>query len=76
MKKQEKVKCTKCGKTFNKIVSGSSVSSLSFPVYYIQRYEDYNSIPTQIELCVECSSDLDRFLLIEEDGQDYYRNLD
>ena len=69
-----RIKCDKCGKKFRKMFRGSNdISSLSFPVYYIQRYNDYDSTePLNIELCPECCDKLDRFLLIDQDGEDYY----
>lgn len=75
---REEIKCAKCGKMFYKMTSGSNdISSMSFPVYIIQRYADFDSqLPTEINLCKECSDKLDRFLFIEEDGTDYYQNID
>lgn len=71
------VKCTKCGKKFIKMVYGSNdISSFSFPVYKIQRYRDYTSLPSEIELCTDCCDKLDRFLLIREEGQDFYRDVE
>lgn len=73
----ELVKCFKCNKEFYKMSSGSKdISSFKFPVYMVQRYKDYNSLPIDINLCPTCCDKLDRFLMIEEDGMDYYRNID
>ena len=67
------VPCSRCGKQFEKMLSGSSdISSLRFPQYKIQRYQDFDSPPREVNLCVECSDKLDRFLYIYTEGQDYY----
>ena len=68
------IPCTRCGKKFEKMFSGSSdVSSLKFPQYIIQRYQDFDSRPREVNLCTECCDKLDRFLYIYTEGQDYYR---
>lgn len=70
------VECIRCRKRFQKILSGTKdVSSLSFPIYKIQRYKDYDSPPKEINLCSDCSDKLDRFLYIYTDGQDYYKDF-
>ena len=74
-KQQNKVRCLRCRTWFDKITSKSGdISSFSFPIYKIQRYKDYDSQPQEINLCINCSDKLDRFLYIYTEGQDYYRN--
>ena len=69
------VSCVRCRKKFEKMQAGSTgISSFSFPVYKIQRYKDFDSPPKEINLCVDCSDKLDRFLYIYTEGQDYYIN--
>lgn len=71
-----KVPCTRCGNEFNKMLAGSSdISSFRFPQYKIQRYQDFDSVPREINLCEQCSDKLDRFLYIYTEGQDYYKNI-
>lgn len=67
------VPCTRCGTKFKKMISGSKdISSLNFPQYRIQRYNDFDSPPREVNLCINCADKLDRFLYIYTEGQDYY----
>ena len=76
-KQSEEVPCTRCGEKFKKISSSSNnISSFIFPQYIIQRYGDFNSPPREVNLCVKCSDQLDRFLYIYTDGKDYYREIE
>lgn len=69
------VKCSRCGHEFEQMLYGSSdISSMVFPVYKIQRYKDYDSKPADVNLCTKCCDDMDRFLFIQENGKDYYRD--
>ena len=72
----DEIPCMRCGNMFKKMTYNSKdISSFSFPQYKIQRYNDFNSQPREINLCVDCCDKLDRFLYIYIEGQDYYKDL-
>ena len=64
-----KTKCAKCGKTVMRLNSKTSVSSKSFPIFLITRYNEYDGPPDNLELCKKCSTDFENWL---ENGLEGY----
>ena len=61
------LQCSKCGATIKRLNKKTSISSKSFPIFKITKYEDYDGPPVQVELCKRCSKDFDSWLSDTDD---------
>lgn len=69
----QKLVCAKCGANVRRLNKDTRISSRSFPIFKITKYEDYDGPPVQIDLCKKCSNSFDEWLsnAIENDGSIY-----
>lgn len=64
--------CKKCGAKIKRLNKKTSISSKSFPIFMITKYEDYDGPPIRVDLCKRCSKDFDEWL---EDSEDDFADL-
>lgn len=69
----QKLICAKCGANVRRLTTHTKLSSRSFPIFMISKYEYSDVPPIRIDLCKKCSEKLDEWLSDSDDsGKDTY----
>lgn len=69
----ERLTCAKCNANIRRLKKDTRISSRSFPIFKITKYEDYDGPPVNIDLCKKCSEELDEWLSDQSsDGNGMY----
>ena len=68
----QKLVCAKCGANVRRLSKDTRISSRSFPIFKITKYEDYDGPPVQIDLCKKCSNNLDEWLSEKQENDGFY----